>query len=111
MSDPRRLSTGDVLSMGILNKEAPTFGEPEGRQRARWDVEGGTREEFIKKVEDIGNVVDCSEYYGIPLAWKKDEGGYRGILLQYRSVTEERDFDTVEEAADWFIDTANSVAG
>lgn len=108
--DPTRWDTGQVLAAGVLNRPAPTFGEPQDRERQRWNVYDDTRESFIALVEDEANVVDCSEYYGIPVAWKDGEG-YRGILFQYRSVTEDKTFDSVDELADWFVDTAHAVAG
>ncbi len=107
--DPSRLNTSEVLEAGILGKPAPETGEPEGRERASLYIEE-VEEDKVAELLDAGKIVDCSEYYGIPIAWRVKEGRYRGILLQYRSVTEERDFVSAAEAAEWFRQTAALVA-
>ena len=107
--DPRRLSTGDVLAAGILNKPRPEVGIPEGREEE--SVEYDESEERVAELLEAGKVVDCPEYYGIPVAWRGDGGLYRGILLQYRNVTEERDFDSAAGCAAWFRETAGAAMG
>lgn len=110
--DDRRLSTGDVLAMGILNRGVPETEIPKGRERfsASFEYEYEGRAAVLGALE-AGQVVESSNYYGIPLIWKQAEGVYRGTLLQYRNVTEAPTFATAEEAVDWFERTAAQTAG
>jgi hypothetical protein len=107
--DTRRLSTGDILSMGIINKDAPKTDVPEDRERIGFDIYDGA-ENDVREALERGDVVDCSEYYGIPIVWKDGEI-YRGTLLQYRAVIEAPEFSDLDSAVEWFMDTARSVAG
>ena len=50
---------------------------------------------------DANKLVESSNYYGIPNAWKTNNG-YRCMLLQYCNVTEDKTFATAAEAAEWF---------
>jgi len=98
-----RLDTAGVLASGILNREAPKTGIPEDREHCEatddnWSFVGA---EKIAENIDKGLVVGASNYYGIPYAWR-DGDKYKGILLQYRQVTEDETFDTAAEAAEWF---------
>lgn len=108
--DKRRLDTGDVLAAGILGKPNPDAGEPKDREQLAIDIEHvlgqGRRDELER-----GAVLHCAEYYGIPLVWKADDGSYQGRLLQYREVTESRTFESLDDALEWFADTAQQVAG
>lgn len=119
--DSRRLDTGQVLAAGILNRPIPKAPWPEGREdvSVHLDYPGG--EEWIgngqldaavvrEAVERLA-VVGCPEYYGFPKVWKADDGAYRGVLLQYRSISEDHTFATVDEAVEWFCATAAAVAG
>lgn len=109
--DTRRLSTGDVLAQGIINKPLPKTDIPNGRPERQFDAYDGKPgdDELLAAIER-GEVLVCSEYYGIPHAWKDGEG-YRGALLQYRAVTESPEFDTATAAVEWFTETARAVAG
>jgi hypothetical protein len=112
--DERKLSTEDVVNMGITNLPAPDTDIPKDRESHRYslwpDDEVDSVEELIRLVEN-GTVVDCPEYYGIPVVWKAEKNSYRCILLQYRNVTESCDFYTAKEAVEWFVDTARKVEG
>ena len=110
--DTRRLSTGDVLAAGIIDQPAPTTDVPDDRVKVGIYIDEFDAARVATELE-AGHVVDCSEYYGIPVvpvAWKADDG-YHAILLQYRNVTENHVFATAAECADWFEDTAYAVAG
>lgn len=109
--DSRRLSTGNILSSDILSKPAPKTDIPEDRECIGSDYEYSyIGREAVKEHIESGKVVDASNYYGIPSVWK--EGGkYRGVLLQYRSVTENKTFDDIEDALDWFEETAGGTSG
>jgi len=109
--DTRRLSTGDVLAAGIIDKPIPQTDIPRDRPEQEYDAYDHTPEpdELLAALER-GDVLHCSEYYGIPHAWR-DGDVYRGCLLQYRAVTESPRFETAESALDWFIKTASAVAG
>lgn len=109
--DTRRLSTGDVLAQGIINRPAPKTSIPDDREECDyqcWDDKPG-RDELLAAIER-GEVLVCSEYYGIPHAWKDGES-YRGTLLQYRAVTEDPTLATADEAVDWFLETARACEG
>ena len=108
--DYRRLSTGDAVDLGILSKPAPKTGKPEGRKEVDLDV-GGIEESRVASLLDEGCVVVCSEYYGIPMAWRTENGRFRAVLLQYRNITEEHDFGDSTETSEWFMWTAYAVAG
>lgn len=117
--DERRLNTMDILAMGITSLPAPETDIPENREElsvwayeSSWQDEDDlhTRSPELKGKLEQGVVLSCSEYYGIPYIWK-ERGKYRGVLLQYRAVTEDCTFDTAEEAIEWFKDTADQVAG
>jgi hypothetical protein len=110
--DRRRLSTADVLAMGIIEQPPPKTDIPQGRNRIQYDIyEPMSAAQLIKLLEDEANCIDCSEYYGIPHIWKEGEGSYRGVLLQYRNVTEAPTFTDAHDAVAWFITTAAEVAG
>jgi hypothetical protein len=109
--DTRRLSTLDVLAAGIINTPAPRTDIPEGRPRCEYDVYDNKpdRDALLVALER-GDVLACSEYYGIPFVWK-DGDLYRGTLLQYRAVTEAPEFGSADAAMEWFQDTSRAVAG
>lgn len=112
--DPRKLDTGDVLSMGILNKPAPTTDIPKDRERV--SATGGADFLYIgagavEEAVNAGKVVHASNYYGLPYLWRDEAGRYQGRLLQYRSVTESPSFDDVHEAAAWFSDRYHETDG
>lgn len=110
--DPRRLNTADLLASGILNKPAPKTPIPGAKEQQNFDLWDRPidRSKVAKALEE-GKVANCSEYYGIPQAWKAADGQYRGILLQYKSITVNENFASAEDAAKWFVETANAVAG
>lgn len=107
--DERRIDTAGFLAMGGLNRPVPETDIPETRERAEWeDVRGDGK---IAEALDAGKLVNACNYYGIPYAWREAEGAYRGILLQYRVVTESVTFATAVECADWFDDVARRTDG
>jgi hypothetical protein len=108
--DQRRLSTSDVLAMGITNMPAPETDIPEDRDEVQYDVYEPITPKAMKDALEEGRVIYCPEYYGIPNIWKEGDI-YRGTLLQYRSVTESPDFESADDAIVWFMETASAVAG
>lgn len=117
--DTRRLSTGDVLALGIIDKPMPKTDIPTDREEVSLDIEyppgpewvgtGRMSPDKVAEAVESGAVVH-SEYYGIPHLWK-DGDRYRGALLQYRAVTESPEFDTLGAAVEWFCDRAEALAG
>lgn len=101
--DDRRLSTADVLAGGILSRPAPQTDAPTDREEfdpaPGWEFAGV---DAVASALEAGKLVSASNYYGIPMAWKREDGAYRCILLQYRSVTEDETFQSAAEAARWF---------
>lgn len=113
--DERKLDTMDLLAMGITSIPAPETDIPDNRPHISfsfWNDEDLPTPEKIKAEVLGGNVVYCSEYYGIPYLWQ-DGNVFRGCLLQYRNVTENPTFELneIDEAVKWFIHTAESCAG
>lgn len=118
--DPTRWDTGQVLDAGVLDRKVPDFGMPEDRERESIHVsyeddreyigEGTINVKEIVSKLDSGAVIDCPEYYGIPIAWKEGDS-YRAVLLQYRRISERHTFATVDECAEWFADSALALAG
>lgn len=117
--DERRLNTGDVMDLGITSLPAPKTDIPTDRDDVGVDAQGmASGDELtvsdldgMKAVLERGAVLHCSEYYGIPNVWKADDGSYRGTLLQYRAVTEDPTFSSVDEAIAWFVETAYACVG
>lgn len=99
-----RLDTGQLLALGILEKPVPQTDVPEDRESVdalddtTWGYIG--HERVTEALED-GKVVSASNYYGLPYLWKEGDV-YRGTLLQYRAVTENPTFATIDEALEWF---------
>jgi len=112
--DPRRLDTAGVIASGILGIPAPTTGIPEDRETVSAsgeNYEGFIGVEAVVAAVEAGNVVSASNYYGIPSAWRASEGVYRGTLLQYRAITEDPTFATVDELAEWFEEKYHETYG
>ena len=108
--DYARWDTGQVLANGVLDRAIPKTGIPEDRDFLELDVCEMPTAQAIAEALDAGLVASCSEYYGIPYAWKEGDR-YRGVLLQYRNVTEDETFPTALAAAGWIRSTSLSVAG
>lgn len=111
--DSRRLDSMGVLASGILGMPAPKTDVPEGRDRVDamdWDTYEFIGEERAREAVDSGAVLRASNYYGIPYLWR-DGGVYRGLLLQYRAVTEDHTFGSLDEAVGWFERTYYATDG
>ena len=111
--DEGRLNTGDVLAMGILNVSPPKTEIPEDREEIgsedeEWNFIGVAA---VAEAVDAGKIVSALNYYGIPHVWKASEGVYRGTLLQYRAITEDKTFATASEVAEWFEECYYSTNG
>lgn len=113
--DERKLTTEDVLTMGIVNMPAPVTDIPEDRENFRYENYGTktTTDDEFRAALLRGAVVACPEYYGIPVVWKTNTGEFRCLLLQYRNVTEDKTFgaDEVERAMNWFKTILEQVEG
>ena len=49
---------------------------------------------------------------GIPHAWKvKGENKWRGVLMQYCSVTDDQTFDNIDDCIKWYVETHNETGG
>jgi hypothetical protein len=104
--DNRRLDTAAVMALGITALPKPDTDIPTDREvfsNSARDWNSPSTEQVVEALE-AGKLVEASNYHGIPHAWKVADGEYRGILLQYRSITENERFATAEEAAEWFCD-------
>lgn len=107
--DYTRWDTRQAMAAGVLNRPAPSTDIPVNRERYKTDSYALSARAIKKALAD-GKLVHQNEYYGLVYAWK-DDAGYHGRLLQYRSVTEAPDFTSAKATTDWFIDTARSVIG
>ena len=105
-----RLNTEQAIARGILSQPIPKTDVPRDREHEGVDLWHCPDAAKLSDALEAGRVLDCSEYYGIPIAWR-DGDVYRGVLLQYREVTERREFVTANEAVAWFLETARSVIG
>jgi hypothetical protein len=104
--DHTRLNTAQLFVAGILNREAQQTAIPRDRETfdghdAGYHYAGA---EVVIAALEAGKLVEASNYYGIPSLWKVADGQYRGILMQYRSVTEDERFNSAESAEAWFRD-------
>lgn len=109
--DSRRLDTGQVLAMGVLNTPVPQTDIPLKREHYDYDVESPHSTSKLTTALDADKLLDCPEYYGCVYAWREAENKYRGVLLQYRRVTEDHHFATATDCAEWFESTVRAVAG
>jgi hypothetical protein len=113
MMDERRLDTGAVIASGVLLKKSPSTDIPTDRESADPRTSGDWGEmDTARATADLegGKLLDVPEYYGCVYAWK-DEHGYHGRLMQYRSLSERPDFATAAECIEWFERIIASVAG
>ena len=110
--DERRLSTSNILSMGMLKKEPPKTDIPENRKTISSGIgnDGWIGDGRALKVLNEGMIIETCEYYGIPRLWK-EKNKYRGVLLQYCSVSEDKTFTDINEALDWFKDVSELCMG
>jgi hypothetical protein len=105
--DHRRLDTGQA---GISDLPVPETDVPEEREDLTIDGDCVPGPGALADVIEAGKLVRCPEYYGIAYAWKQD-GSYRGVLLQYRTVTENPTFKTCAELVQWLTDIVPAIAG
>ena len=106
--DHRRLDSFSVMAAGIPFLPAPETEVP--RDRPRFDASDSATGSYLgpEAVGEAllrGEVVEASNYYGVVLAWRADDGRFRGTLLQYRAITDDPVFATAAECADWFSGT------
>lgn len=111
--DDRRLSTADVLAMGIIDKPIPVTDIPKDRERVSGSSDMGAYvgDEAVAAAIEAGSLVTSPNYYGIPYAWKAGSGKYCGRLLQYRAVTASETFATIDDVVGWFGDTYHRTDG
>lgn len=111
--DTRRLDTQHIIALGILDIPPPKTDIPHDRTpfdlHDDWDRYAG--KEAVVAALERGDLVSASNYYGLPYAWKAGEGVYRGVLLQYRQVSEDKTFATADEAAEWSEQTYYATDG
>jgi hypothetical protein len=58
---------------------------------------------------EAGRLLVSRERYGIVCGWKKAAGEFRGVLLQRRSVMEDKTFDTAQDLRAWYLSTVFAV--
>jgi hypothetical protein len=100
------------MRLGVFDKPKPATDIPHERD----EVEAGMDGDYIGDEEvgaalQVGALVMALNYYGVPYAWKVADGNYRGVLLQYRSVTENATFDSAADCVEWFRETFRSTCG
>jgi hypothetical protein len=116
--DYRRLDTMGAIRDGVLLRQAPKTDMPEGREQVDprvFDDDGGGWPSVpaadVVVALDRGALLYVAEYYGCVSAWRTDDGRYRGTLMQYKNLTEDRTFRTAKSCAIWFKQTVEAVAG
>ncbi len=113
MSDPRRLSTEEIINSGILSRRVPDSALPAGRDwiEVHWDYEYIGDDAALAALRDESKAISSSNEDGIPHLWKESDNLWHGVLLQYRLVSEDRTFDNEEEAFQWFREKCTETAG
>lgn len=109
--DPRRLDTMGVLASGVMGLPVPETAEPKDAEEVDADWYDYIGRAAVEEAVEEGKVVKAANYYGIPMIWRDPEGSYRGQLLQYRRITEDETFDSLDAAVDWFEDRAAATYG
>lgn len=84
--DGRRFDTGQVLAMGILNKQAPQSNLPVGATLQDVDEDDLSLDTLQRGL--ISGGLEAAMYYGAWRIWKTSDTTYAGELMQYRSVTD-----------------------
>jgi hypothetical protein len=108
--DHRRLSTADVLYMGITDLPVPVIDVPKDTPRFDVDPDEPLPTSAMAHALESGMVLQCRAPYGVAYAWRAGVC-CRGLLLQYRDVTEDHTFTTATEAVVWFADLIPQIAG
>lgn len=99
-----------VLAAGIHQRPVPKTDIPDDGTHKEFnsdEFDPAIARESIEK----GEVVSVPEYYGLAYGWKTAEGKYRATLLQYREVTEDHTFTSVEELTSWLAEIAPAIRG
>jgi len=100
--DHKRLSTGDILDFGILERTPPKSMCPVDAVLA--EVDESQFDDDSLRAGLIAGGLEASMYYGVWKIWK-DGDGFSGELMQYRVVTETLAkvslADAVEHAYEW----------
>ena len=65
----------------------------------------------IVRALDSGRRVESWNEYGVPVAWKQEDGSYRCIEVQYGPAVGDARFLSAEEAAGWFIEVHRQTNG
>lgn len=102
--DDRRLNTMDILASGLMTKPAPISKVPDGLALAEVE-EGDWSEEALSSGLERGGLT-ASMYYGCWSIWKTGEA-FSGELLQYRSITDAFEGQSLEFALDKAIEWAS----
>jgi hypothetical protein len=106
--DSRRLSSAGVLASGILGLPPVKLDRPD-REVFHGD-EYIEREQFVALLEQ-NKRLELSNHYGCISAWREDDGRFRGVLMQYRAITEDETFDNLEDAVEWLVSTNSAMVG
>jgi hypothetical protein len=108
--DHRRLSTADALCMGTTDLPSTVTDVPKDTPRFPVDPDEPLNASAMEHAIESGRVLRCRATYGVLYAWRVGVS-YRGLLLQYREVTEYHTFTTATEAIAWFADLIPQLAG
>jgi len=104
--DPKRPPTSEASTI----PESPAPGIPAQREVLMWNEKlPGTAD--LEHALELGQLIVAREQYGIVCGWKESEGRFRGVLLQQRSVMEDKTFDTADDLRAWYMSTVLAVEG
>jgi hypothetical protein len=106
--DPQLSSTAERPEGGVFDRELARADIPVRREVLMCTESLGSGTDLVHALE-TGRLLVSRERYGIVCGWKKAEGDFRGVLLQHKSVMEDRSFVTAEDLRSWFLTTVYAV--
>ena len=104
--DPKRPPAEELPA----SPESPAPGIPAQREVLMWNEKLPDTANLVRAIE-MGQLVVAREHYGIVCGWKESDGRFRGVLLQHRSVMEDKTFDTADDLRVWYMSTVLAVEG
>ena len=100
--------TGQPAADSAADRAFADAGIPVRREVLMCDESLASGTDLVDALE-TGRLLVSRERYGIVCGWKKSEGQFRGVLLQQRSVKEDRTFDTAKDLREWYLSTVFAI--
>jgi hypothetical protein len=106
--DPVRPRDAEAFACGVADQELSSAGVPARREVLTCNDNLASGVDLLGALE-AGRLLVSRERYGIVCGWKKSEGQFRGVLLQHKSVMEDRTFETGSDLRAWYLTTVFAV--